>query len=72
MRKIFRIKIKNFKAFQQEQVFDLKGKHVRLVLPAGLLHTATGQSQSSAHGQKLRRRSQAVHGPMVVASGKSV
>ena len=28
MRKIFQIKIKNFKAFQQEQVFDLKGKHV--------------------------------------------
>ena len=28
MRKIFQFKIKNFKAFQQEQVFDLKGKHV--------------------------------------------
>ncbi len=28
MRKISQIKIKNFKAFQQEQVFDLKGKHV--------------------------------------------
>jgi ABC-type antimicrobial peptide transport system ATPase subunit len=28
MRKIHQIKIKNFKAFQQEQVFDLKGKNV--------------------------------------------
>ncbi len=28
MRKISQIKIKNFKAFQQEQVFDLKGRHV--------------------------------------------
>jgi hypothetical protein len=28
MRKIFQIKIRNFKAFQQEQTFDLKGKHV--------------------------------------------
>lgn len=28
MRKIFQIKIKNFKAFQQEQVFDLKSKNV--------------------------------------------
>lgn len=28
MKKISRIKIKNFKGFQQEQVFDLKGKHV--------------------------------------------
>ena len=30
--------------------------HVRLVLPAGLLHTASGRSQAS-HGQKLRQRS---------------
>ncbi len=28
MRKVFQIKIKNFKAFQQEQIFDLKGKNV--------------------------------------------
>lgn len=28
MRKIFQIKIRNFKAFQQEQTFDLKGKNV--------------------------------------------
>ena len=28
MRKISQIKIKNFKAFQQKQVFDLKGKNV--------------------------------------------
>ena len=28
MRKIYQIKIKNFKAFQQEQVFDLNGKNV--------------------------------------------
>jgi len=28
MRKIHQIKIKNFKAFQQEQVFDLKGKNI--------------------------------------------
>jgi len=28
MRRIFQIKIKNFKAFQQEQSFDLKGKNV--------------------------------------------
>jgi AAA15 family ATPase/GTPase len=28
MRKIFQIKIKNFKAFQQEQTFELKGKNV--------------------------------------------
>ncbi len=28
MRQIFQIKIRNFKAFQQEQVFDLKGKNV--------------------------------------------
>lgn len=28
MKKIFQIKIKNFKAFQQEQVFDLKRKNV--------------------------------------------
>ena len=28
MRKIFQIKIRNFKAFQQEETFDLKGKHV--------------------------------------------
>jgi len=28
MRKVFQIKIKNFKAFQQEQSFDLKGKNV--------------------------------------------
>jgi len=28
MKKISQIKIKNFKAFQEEQVFDLKGKNV--------------------------------------------
>lgn len=28
MKKIFQIKIKNFKAFQQAQTFDLKGKNV--------------------------------------------
>ncbi len=28
MRKIHQIKIRNFKAFQQEQTFDLKGKNV--------------------------------------------
>jgi recombinational DNA repair ATPase RecF len=28
MRKIFQIKIRNFKAFQQEQTFDLKGKNI--------------------------------------------
>ena len=28
MKKISQIKLKNFKAFQQEQVFDFKGKHV--------------------------------------------
>ena len=28
MKKISRIKIKNFKAFQQEQAFDLKAKNV--------------------------------------------
>ena len=28
MKKIHQIKIKNFKAFQQEQIFDIKGKHV--------------------------------------------
>jgi len=30
--------------------------HVRLVLPAGLLHTASGQGHVS-RGQKLRQRS---------------
>ncbi len=28
MRKISSIKVSNFKAFQQEQIFDLKGKHI--------------------------------------------
>jgi AAA15 family ATPase/GTPase len=28
MKKISQVKIKNFKAFQEEQIFDLKGKNV--------------------------------------------
>jgi AAA15 family ATPase/GTPase len=40
MRKISQIKIKNFKAFQQEQVFDLNGKNV-------LAYGNNGSSKSS-------------------------
>ena len=40
MKKIYKLAIKNFKAFQEEEIFDFKGKHV-------LVYGSNGSGKSS-------------------------